>query len=104
VGDHDGDAMFGWFLIWHWAKRGGRMPDVTKIPPSQRPTMPRARWLRWAAAWIAIGIAVGALIADAVNGSTARGVVLGAIVGLVLGMYVVETLWERGRQRGPLIS
>jgi hypothetical protein len=40
--DHDSDPVFAWFSIWHWAKRGGRMPDVTKIPPSQRPTMPRA--------------------------------------------------------------
>jgi hypothetical protein len=108
MGEHDGDAVFGWFYIWHWAKRGGRMPDVTKISPSERPTMPRARWLRWAAACIAVGMATGAQIADAVNGSTARGVVLGAIVGLVLGIYVVETVWERGEQRRklrrPLIS
>jgi hypothetical protein len=31
--DHDSDPVFAWFSIWHWA---------TKIPPSQRPTMPRA--------------------------------------------------------------
>ncbi len=76
-----------------------RRPGWTsKLTPSTRPTMPKARWRALAALCFVVGAVAGALLVDD-GGRRVLVSGFGGLVALAVGMYVIETVWERRRAR-----